>query len=344
MNLPEAIRTLLAREDLSTAEMSDVMRQIMGGEATPAQIGAFLMGLAMKGETVTEVAAAAYVMRSLAKPVQIDTQGVVDIVGTGGDGARTFNVSTTSSFVVAGAGARVAKHGNRSVSSSSGSADVLESVGIELELDSEQIARCVEEVGVGFMFAPMHHAAMKHAVGPRREMGVRTIFNVLGPLTNPASVPNQVLGVYSQRWLEPLAEVLKRLGSRHVMVVHSEDGLDEISIAAPTKVAELRDGEIYTYRIAPEDYGLESASLDAIRVADPAASQAMMEGVLDGQPGPARDIVLLNAGAALYVAGVAESVGDGVTRAATSIDSGAARGRLDALAALSQRLVTESGE
>ncbi len=344
MNLPEAIRKLLAREDLSTAEMSEVMRQIMSGEATPAQIGAFLMGLAMKGETVTEVAAAAYVMRSLARPVQIDTQGVVDIVGTGGDSARTFNVSTTSSFVVAGAGARVAKHGNRSVSSSSGSADVLESVGVQLDLNPEQIARCVEEVGVGFMFAPMHHAAMKHAVGPRREMGVRTIFNVLGPLTNPAGVPNQVLGVYDLRWLEPLAEVLKRLGSRHVMVVHSEDGLDEISISAPTQVAELRDGEVFTYRIAPEDYGLERAPLDAIRVANPAASQAMMEGVLSGHPGPARDIVLLNAGAALYVSGLAENIGDGVTRAAASIDSGAARGRLDALAALSRRLMAEASE
>ena len=344
MNLPEAIRQLLTRQDLTTAEMSDVMRQIMSGEATPAQIGAFLMGLAMKGETVTEVAAAAYVMRGLARPVQIDTQGVVDIVGTGGDSARTFNVSTTSSFVVAGAGARVAKHGNRSVSSSSGSADVLESVGVQLDLNPEQIARCVEEVGVGFMFAPMHHAAMKHAVGPRREMGVRTIFNVLGPLTNPAGVPNQVLGVYDLRWLEPLAEVLKRLGSRHVMVVHSEDGLDEISISAPTQVAELRDGEIFTYRIAPEDYGLERASLDAIRVANPAASQAMMEDVLSGQPGPARDIVLLNAGAALYVSGLAGNIGDGVTRAAASIDGGAARGRLNALAALSRRLMAESAE
>lgn len=344
MNLPEAIRALLAGDALSTAEMTDVMRLIMGGEATPAQIGAFLMGLAMKGETVTEVAAAAHVMRSLAKPVHIDTCGVVDIVGTGGDGARTFNVSTTASFVVAGGGGRVAKHGNRSVSSSSGSSDVLESVGVQLELTPEQIARCVTEAGVGFMFAPMHHAAMKHAAGPRREMGVRTLFNVLGPLTNPAGVLNQLLGVYDLRWLEPLAEVLKRLGSRHVMVVHSEDGLDEIGIAAPTQVAELRDGEVFTYRIAPEDYGLERAALDAIRVADPAASQAKMEGVLDGQSGPARDIVLLNAGAALYVSGVAENIGDGVTRAAEAIDSGAARARLDALIALSQRLVKEKAE
>ncbi|APZ41838.1 anthranilate phosphoribosyltransferase [Acidihalobacter ferrooxydans] len=343
MNLPEAIRALLAGDALSTAEMTDVMRLIMGGEATPAQIGAFLMGLAMKGESVTEVAAAAQVMRGLARPVRIDLDGVVDIVGTGGDGARTFNVSTTASFVVAGAGARVAKHGNRSVSSSSGSADLLETAGVRLDLGPEQIARCIEQVGVGFMFAPMHHAAMKHAVGPRREMGVRTLFNVLGPLTNPAGALNQVLGVYDLRWVEPLAEVLQRLGSRHVMVVHSEDGLDEISIAAPTRVAELRDGVIHTYRMAPEDYGLTRASLDAIRVEDPAASRAMVDGVLAGQPGPARDIVLLNAGAALYVAGRADSIADGIAGAARAIDSGAARAKLDALVTLSQELAPEAG-
>lgn len=338
MNLTEAIARLLAREDLGTAEMSDVMGLIMGGEATSAQIGAFLMGLAMKGETVTEVAAAAHVMRGLALPVDIDTDGVVDIVGTGGDGARTFNVSTTASFVVAGAGGRVAKHGNRSISSSSGSADVLESLGIPLDLKPEQIARCVREVGVGFMFAPMHHAAMKHAIGPRREMGVRTIFNVLGPLTNPAGVKNQLLGVYSPRWVEPLAEVLQRLGSRHVMVVHAEDGLDEISIAAPTRVAELRDGRIRSYRLNPEDCGLALAPLDAIRVDDPAASRAMVMGVLAGERGPARDIVLLNAGAALYVSGHAQDMCDGVTLAARAIDSGAARERLDAFVRFAQAL------
>ncbi|OBS08072.1 anthranilate phosphoribosyltransferase [Acidihalobacter prosperus] len=344
MTLAEAIARLLAREDLGTAEMTDVMGLIMGGEATPAQIGAFLMGLAMKGETVTEVAAAAHVMRSLATPVSIDIEGVVDIVGTGGDGARTFNVSTTASVVVAAAGGRVAKHGNRSVSSSSGSADVLEAIGVRLDLKPEQIARCVEQVGVGFMFAPMHHAAMKHAIGPRREMGVRTIFNVLGPLTNPAGVHNQVLGVYSSRWLEPLAEVLQRLGSRHVMVVHAEDGLDEISIAAPTRVAELRDGRISSYRLTPEDCGLTSASLDEIRVEDPAASQAMMAGVLAGEAGAARDIVLLNAGAALYVSGRAASVSEGVAQASAAIDSGEARRRLDALARFTQQLAEATAE
>lgn len=339
MNLPEAIVRLLGRADLSTAEMSDVMGLIMSGAATPAQIGAFLMGLAMKGETVVEVAAAAHVMRSLAKPVNIDPEGVVDIVGTGGDGARTFNISTTASFVVAGAGGRVAKHGNRSVSSSSGSADVLEAIGLPLDLGPEQIAHCVETVGVGFMFAPMHHAAMKHAIGPRREMGVRTLFNVLGPLTNPAGVVNQVLGVYSPRWLEPLAEVLHRLGSRHVMVVHAEDGLDEISIAAPTRVAELRDGQISSYRLTPEAYGLSRASLDTIRVDDPAASLNIMLGVLAGNPGPARDIVLLNAGAALYVAGVASTLSDGVELGARAIDSGEAQARLDAYRRFASGLV-----
>lgn len=341
MNLQEAIAKLLARENLTTAEMSNVMELIMNGQATTAQIGAILMGLAMKGETVAEVAAAAHVMRGLAKPVQIDTEGVVDIVGTGGDGARTFNISTTASFVVAGAGGRVAKHGNRSVSSSSGSADVLEAIGLPLDLGSEQIAHCVETVGVGFMFAPMHHAAMKHAIGPRREMGVRTIFNVLGPLTNPAGVVNQVLGVYSPRWLEPLAEVLQRLGSRHVMVVHAEDGLDEISIASPTRVAELRDGQISVYRLTPESCGLSPSSLDEIRVDNPSASLDLMMEVLNGRPGAARDIVVLNAGAALYVSGLAPGITEGVELARLSIDSGKAKSKLDDYRRLANQLVAE---
>ncbi len=341
MSLVNALGKLHAGEDLNSDEMREAMDLIMNGEATPAQIGAFLMGLAMKGETVSEVAAAAEVMRKLATPVDIDTQGVVDIVGTGGDGARTFNVSTTASFVVAGAGARVAKHGNRSVSSASGAADLLEAMGVNLNLAPPAIAKCIEEAGVGFMFAPLHHSAMKHAVGPRREMGVRTIFNVLGPLTNPAGVVNQLLGVYDRCWVLPIAEVLRRLGSRHVLVVHSQDGLDEISIAAPTEVAELVDGEIRTYQIAPEDFGLSRAALDAIRVDDPASSRAMVEDVLVGKPGAARDIVLLNAGAALYVAGAAESIADGVRRAAESLDSGAARDRRDTLITLSQQLAGE---
>lgn len=343
MILPKAIARLLDGKDLTATEMTHVMDCIMRrGEATPAQIGALLMGLAMKRETVTEVAAAAHVMRNLVKRVNIDTEGVVDIVGTGGDGARTFNVSTTASFVVAAAGGRVAKHGNRSISSSSGSADVLETLGIRLDLNPEQIARCVEDIGVGFMYAPVHHTAMRYAVGPRREMGVRTIFNVLGPLTNPAGVVNQVLGVYSTRWLEPLAEVLKRLGSRHVMVVHAEDGLDEISISAPTRVAELREGRISNYRIAPEDFGLKSAPLGTIQVEDPCASRAMMEDVLAGKRGPARDIVLLNAGAALYVSGIVMALKEGIVLAANAIDSGQARLRLEAFAQFTHQLTVGS--
>ncbi|MDX1335539.1 MAG: anthranilate phosphoribosyltransferase, partial [Gammaproteobacteria bacterium] len=261
MDMQKAIQTVIDGMDLSMGEMTTVMRLIMTGEATPAQIGGFLIGLRMKGETVEEVAAAASVMRDLATPVDVDDRAhLVDIVGTGGDGASTFNVSTASTFVLAAAGGRVAKHGNRSVSSSSGSADVLEAAGVNLDASPEQVSACISEVGVGFMFAPKHHSAMKHAIGPRKEMGVRTIFNVLGPLTNPAGAPNQVLGVYSDHWLEPLAQVLKQLGSNHVMVVHAEDGLDEISVGAATNVAELKNGEVTTYQVSPEDFGLQSSA------------------------------------------------------------------------------------
>lgn len=255
MDMPAAIRTVVERRDLSAEQMRGIMRTIMTGEATPAQIGGFLIGLRMKGETVDEIAAAAGVMRELATPVTARVDHLVDTCGTGGDGASTFNISTAVAFVAAAAGAHVAKHGNRSVSSKSGSADVLEAAGVNLDLSAEQVARCIEEVGVGFLFAPRHHGAMKHAIGPRKEMGVRTIFNVLGPLTNPAGAPNQVLGVFSADLVEPLAHVLKQLGSRHVMVVHAEDGLDEISIAAPTKVAQLK-GEISVATITPEDFNL----------------------------------------------------------------------------------------
>jgi anthranilate phosphoribosyltransferase len=256
---------------------------------------------------------------------------VVDIVGTGGDSSGTFNVSTTSMFVAAAAGCHVAKHGNRSVSSRSGAADVLEAAGVRLDLTSEQIARCVREVGVGFMFAPGHHSAMKHAIGPRKELGVRTIFNVLGPLTNPAGAPNQVLGVFSEDLLEPLALVLQRLGSRHVLVVHARDGLDEISIGDSTDVAELKDGVIRRYAIQPEDFGLKRANLDTIRVGNPAESLVMLRGVLANQAGPARDIVQLNAGAAIYAAGRAESLAAGLARADVAISSGEAERRLERL-------------
>ncbi len=337
MNMKQAITRVIDKQDLSAEEMTAVMRAIMTGGATPAQIGGFLIGLRMKGETVTEITAAASVMRELAAGVDISgLDHAVDIVGTGGDASGTFNVSTASMFVAAAAGCHVAKHGNRSVSSKSGSADALEAAGIRLDLSPEQVAHCVREVGVGFMFAPGHHSAMKHAIGPRKEMGVRTIFNVLGPLTNPAGVPNLLLGVFSQDLLEPLAEVLQRLGARHVLVVHSNDGLDEISIGDKTEVAELKDGAIRRYSIWPEEFGMERASLEAIQVADAQESLAMIRSVLEDHPGPARDIVSLNAGAAIYAAGLADDLKGGVDKARAAISSGEARNRLDWLVVVSQ--------
>ena len=337
MELKDAIARLIDGAHLTATEMTAAMRAVMTGAATPAQIAGFLVALRIKGETVEEIAAAAAVMRELAAGVDISgLDHPVDIVGTGGDSAGTFNVSTTAMFVAAAAGCHVAKHGNRSVSSKSGAADVLEAAGVRLGLTPDQVARCVREVGVGFMFAPGHHGAMKHAIGPRRELGVRTVFNVLGPLTNPAGVPNQLIGVFSAHLLEPLAEVLMRLGSRHVLVVHAEDGLDEISIAAPTRVAELRDGAITSYSIEPEGFGLARAPLDGIRVADPAESLAVLRSVLANEPGPARDIVALNAGAAIYAAGRAATLADGVALADQAIASGEAAERLARLVALTQ--------
>jgi anthranilate phosphoribosyltransferase len=337
MDIKQAIARVVERHDLSSGEMTAVMHGIMTGAATPAQIGGFLVGLRMKGETTTEIAAAAGVMRELATGVDIGgLPHPVDIVGTGGDASGTFNVSTASMFVAAAAGCHVAKHGNRSVSSKSGSADALETAGLRLDLSPEQVATCVREVGVGFMFAPGHHSAMKHAIGPRREMGVRTIFNVLGPLTNPAGVPNQLLGVFNDDLLQPLAEVLQRLGSRHVMVVHSVDGLDEISIGDKTNVAELKDGAIRRYAIQPEEFGLARSPLSAIQVAGPEGSVGTILDVLDNVPGPARDIVVLNAGAAIYVAGVADSLKAGVALADQVIASGEARSRLDRLVVTTQ--------
>lgn len=324
MDMQAAIAAVIERQDLSAADMQAVMRLIMTGQATAAQIGGFLVGLRMKGETVDEIAAAAGVMRELATQVDIAGPHLVDTCGTGGDGASTFNISTASALVTAAAGGRVAKHGNRSVSSSSGSADVLEAAGVRLDLGPEQVAACIEKVGVGFLFAPQHHSAMKHAIGPRKEMGVRTLFNLLGPLTNPAGAPNQVLGVFSMDWVEPLAQVLKQLGSEHVLVVHAEDGLDEISIAAPTRVAELKQGKISIYTISPEDFGLQRGDLAAIAVDDAQQSLAMIRAVFAGEPGPAHDIVILNAGAAIYAAGLTSSLADGVSRAAEVIQAGKA--------------------
>lgn len=339
MELREAIARCIDRRDLSAEEMTAVMRAIMTGGATPAQIAGFLVALRMKGESVAEIAAAAAVMRELAAGVDIGGLDFpVDVVGTGGDASGTFNVSTTAMFIAAAAGCHVAKHGNRSVSSKSGAADVLEAAGVRLNLSPDQVARCVREVGVGFMFAPGHHSAMKHAIGPRRELGVRTVFNVLGPLTNPAGVPNQLLGVFSESLLQPLAEVLRLLGSRHVLVVHARDGLDEISIGAETQVAELKDGEIRRYPMTPESFGLARAPLDSIRVRDPSESLAMLRGVLADQPGPPRDIALLNAGAAIYAAGRAPSIGEGLVLAEAALRSGEAARRLDQLVALTSTL------
>jgi anthranilate phosphoribosyltransferase len=337
MKLSQAINAVLQRQDLNSSEMTEVMRTIMTGGATDAQIGGFLIGLRMKGETVTEIAAAAKVMRELASGVNISgLDHAVDIVGTGGDASGTFNVSTASMFVAAAAGAHVAKHGNRSVSSKSGSADALETAGINLMLSSDQVEQCVREVGVGFMFAPGHHSAMKHAIGPRKEMAARTVFNVLGPLTNPAGVPNLVLGVFSDELLEPLANVLKELGANHVMVVHSRDGLDEISIGDATDVAELKDGEITRYTIEPEAFDLQRVAIDYIKADGPEQSVAMIRGLLGGEAGPARDIVALNAGAAIYVSGLAGSLADGVKKAQQVLDNGDGLARLEKLAALSQ--------
>jgi len=338
MDMQSAIRRVLDKQDLSRDDMTSIMRLIMTGEATPAQIGGFLVGLRMKGETVDEITAAASVMRELASGVKVDGDHVVDIVGTGGDGINTFNISTASTFVVAAAGGTVAKHGNRSVSSKSGSADLLEAAGVNLDLSPEQVGQCINDVGVGFMFAPKHHSAMKHAIGPRKEMAVRTIFNVLGPLTNPAGAPNQLLGVFSDELVEPLAEVLNALESNHVLVVHSADGMDEISIADETHVAELKNGTITTYTITPEQFGLERGKLEDLQVDGAEQSLAVIKSVFANTPGAARDIVIMNAGAAIYAADLVESLEDGINKAKEIIASGAAQTKLDELVSLSASL------
>ena len=335
MDIQTAIKKVIAHEDLSGDEMNSVMQQIMTGECTPSQIGGFLVGLRMKGESVDEISAAARVMRELATRVEVSGDHLVDTAGTGGDSSGSFNISTASALVAAAAGARVAKHGNRSMTSNSGSADVLEAAGVKLDITPEQVRDCVEQVGVGFMFAPAHHGAMKHAIGARKEMAVRTIFNVLGPLTNPAGAPNQVIGVFDGDLIEPMASVLKQLGSNHVMVMHAEDGMDEISISAPTRVAELRHGEITSYMVSPADFGMDFAALDEIRVDSAEQSLAMIRGVLADNPGPARNIVCLNAGAAIYVAGCADSLAAGVEAASAAISSGKAAEVLQNLVARS---------
>ena len=333
----EALVRCIEHREIFQDEMLSLWRRLMSGELTPVQIAALTMGLRVKKETIGEIAAAAQIMREFATKVEpADRSNLVDLCGTGGDAAHTFNISTASMFVAAAAGARVAKHGGRASSSQSGSADVLEALGVTLNLTPPQVAQCVEQVGVGFMFAPNHHSAMKHAAPVRRELGVRTMFNILGPLTNPAGAANQVMGVFHADLVGILARVLKELGSRNVMVVHGRDGLDELSISGDTFVGELRDGEVREYTVHPSDFGLAVHALDTLRVADVQASRDMLLAALDGSHPPARDVVLLNAGASLYVSGVADSLRDGVERAREAIESGAARQRLDQLVELSR--------
>lgn len=330
MNIQQAIAKVLARENLSREQMQSVMQQIMTGECTPSQIGGLLIGLRMKGETVDEITAAAEVMSGLAEKVEVDASPVIDIVGTGGDGIKTFNVSTAASFVAAGAGAHVAKHGNRSVSSNSGSADLLEQAGANLSLNATQVTEVIKQAGVGFMFAPMHHSAMKYAIGPRKEMAVRTIFNVLGPLTNPAGVKRQLVGVFDDDLRKPLAQVFGNLGSEHALLVRGEDGMDEISICAPTRMTEYKQGELREHVFKPQDVGIELGLLENLVVSGPEESLAMINSVLAGDAGAPRDIVALNAGAAIYVSGLAEDIHAGVAMAQRSIDEGKALTARDA--------------
>ncbi|MEK6245795.1 MAG: anthranilate phosphoribosyltransferase [Pseudomonadota bacterium] len=338
IGIAEAIQRTVEHREIFHDEMLHVMRQIMRGELTPAQIAGFIIGLRVKKETVGEIAAAAQVMREFATLVPLkDQHHVVDVVGTGGDGAHTFNISTAATFVAAAAGAKVAKHGNRSVSSRSGSADVLEALGAKLELTPERIAQSVESVGVGFMFAPSHHPAMKHAAVVRKELGVRTIFNILGPLTNPAGAQNQLMGVFHTDLVGIQTRVLQRLGARHVMVVYGRDGLDEISISGETLVGELLNGEIREYELHPSQFGLEVYDRRAIQVNSVEESKQMVLAVLENQPGPALNIVLLNAGAALYVAGVAKSLADGIERARKAIAKGEAKQKLDDFVAFTKK-------
>ncbi len=338
MNIQTAITQLVESQNLSTNDMTIVMRQIMTGDATPAQIAGFLVALRIKGETVEEIVGAVQVMRELSTKVEIKSKHLVDTCGTGGDGSHLFNVSTASAFVAAAAGAHVAKHGNRSVTSSTGSADLLECAGVNLAISPEQVAKCVEEIGVGFMFAVSHHSAMKHAIGPRKELALRTIFNVLGPMTNPAGVKRQVIGVFDKALCKTLAEVLQILGSEHVLVVHSNDGLDEFSLAGPTNVAELNNGVIKEYSVSPEDLGIHSQDLEGLSVANAEESLKLIKGALGkrntSQFQKAADLIALNAGAAIYVSGLVDDLQKGVAMAEDAIGSGLALGKLNELVEL----------
>jgi len=340
MDAKAALTALIDKRDLAKDEMLDIMHQIMTGQLTPVQIAGILVALRAKGETVTELAAAAQVMRELATKVPLSAdEHLVDTCGTGGDGAHTFNISTASAVVAAAAGVKVAKHGGRSVSSTCGSADVLEALGVNVNLTPEQMAQCVTETGVGFMFAPNYHSAMRHAAPVRRELGVRTLFNLLGPMTNPAGAKNQVMGVFSRDLVGKLSRVLKELGSRHVLVVHAADGLDEISLGGDTYVSELREGEVSEYTLNPQQFGLDICSSEKLAVHNIDEAKAMINSVFDNQDGPAKDIVCLNAGAAIYVGNGASTLAEGIAKARGAIESGAAKAKLEALKAFSMRFV-----
>ena len=334
-----ALQRAIEHREIFFDEMVELMRQVMRGEVSPAMTAAILTGLRVKKETVGEIAAAATVLREFARPVDVaDRTGLVDIVGTGGDGAHTFNISTASMFVVAAAGAKVAKHGNRSVSSKSGSADVLEALGANIELQPEQVSACIERCGIGFMFAPVHHPAMKVVAPVRKEMGVRTLFNILGPLTNPAGAPNILMGVFHPDLVGIQVRVLQELGAQRALVVWGRDGMDELSLGSATLVGELRDGKVREYELHPEDFGIPMAHSRNLKVADAEQSMAMLLQALDNHEGLPRQIVAYNAGAALYAAGVAEDIGDGIARARKAIASGAARAKLDEFVATTQAL------
>ncbi len=329
--IKEAIGKLIEKKNLTREEMVGVMNEIMTGNATPAQIGGFLTALRLKGETVEEITGAALVMREKVTKIKVKKEPIVDTCGTGGDLPNTFNISTIAAFVVAGCGLAVAKHGNRAVSSQCGSADLLEGLGINLDVEVETVEKCIEEIGIGFLFAPLLHGAMKYAIGPRKEMGIRTIFNILGPLTNPAGAQVQVLGVYSDKLTQTIAGVLKNLGSKHAFVVHGEDGLDEITTTSPTRVSELKEGKVTTYSIKPEDFDIKRAKPDDILGGDVPHNVKIAHDVLEGKKGPQRDIVLLNASAAIVAGGKASDLKEGIKLAKKAIDSGKVKEKLELL-------------
>ncbi len=337
--IKESISKLIKKVDLDRDEMTAVMDEIMSGQCTPAQIGSFLTALRLKGETIEEITGAAIVMRRKASNINLtSTENIIDTCGTGGSGTNAFNISTTSAFVAAGAGLMVAKHGNKSASSQCGSADVLMALGVNIELGPKEVRKSILEIGIGFMYAPLFHGAMKYAIGPRRQIGIRTIFNILGPLTNPANASYQVIGVYDEKLCQSLAMVLKNLGTKHALVVHGLDGLDEITVTTETKIAELKNNEVKTYLIKPQDFGIPVASLDELRGADAGGNADIILNILNGEKGPKRNIILLNASAALLVAGKARDLKDGIEIAAHSIDSGAALNKLKSLIEFSQKL------